>query len=88
MLLLTDVDAVYENWSSDRAEPIRKAAPEKLRAMSLAAGSMAPKVAAACRFVEAGGHDRGRRNRVACIGALDDTEAIPRNEAGTRTMSA
>jgi len=45
--------------------------------VSFAAGSMGPKVAAACRFVNATGHGAG-------IGPLDDAVAIVRGEAGTR----
>jgi len=84
LLLLTDVDAVYRDWGSDRARPIRSTTPEALSAISFAAGSMGPKVAAACRFVDAGRHDRDAGDRVAWIGALGDAAAMLRHEAGTR----
>jgi carbamate kinase len=45
--------------------------------MSFAPGSMAPKVEAACRFVEASGG-------FAAIGALEDGLAIAAGRAGTR----
>ena len=55
LLLLTDVAFVYEDWPAPCERPIRSATPAALRARSFAAGSMAPKVEAACRFVERGG---------------------------------
>jgi carbamate kinase len=76
LLLLTDVDAVHEGWGTPASRPIREGTPEQLRALDAAAGSMGPKVDAACRFVERGG-------RWAAIGALVDALAIVRGEAGT-----
>ena len=46
-----------------------------------AAGSMGPKVRAACSFVE-------RTGGVAAIGSIHDTEALVRGEAGTRVARA
>jgi len=77
LLLLTDVDAVYEDWGSERARPIAQVTPEELRAGDFPAGSMGPKVEAACRFVEGGGAFAG-------IGALADGRAILEGKAGTR----
>ncbi len=76
LLLLTDVDAVYHGWGTPAARPIGVATPGQLRELDAAAGSMGPKVDAACRFVERGG-------RWAAIGALADAVAILRGEAGT-----
>jgi carbamate kinase len=76
LLLLTDVPAVELDWGTPRARPLRMATPAELRACRFAAGSMGPKVEAACRFVEATG---GR----AAIGALTDAAAILRGQAGT-----
>jgi carbamate kinase len=78
LLMLTDADAVYAGWGGPDAAPIRRATPSMLRAMTFPAGSMAPKVEAACRFVEGGGE------RFAAIGALEDAAAILRGEKGTR----
>src|SRR3546814_13651498 len=50
--------------------------PAVLRAMDLPAGSMGPKVEAACRFVEITGG-------MAAIGRLEDSEAIIAGTAGT-----
>ena len=76
LLLLTDVDAVYRDWNTPRAAPIRRATPEELGSMRFASGSMAPKVEAACRFVREGG-------RLAGIGRLEDGARILAGEAGT-----
>lgn len=77
LLLLTDVDAVYRDYGTPKADAIRQATPSQLRQFSFAPGSMAPKVEAACEFVEATGG-------FAAIGRLDQAGAILRNEAGTR----
>ncbi len=76
LLMLTDVDAVYRDWGTPAARAIRRAAPQALRRLEFAAGSMAPKVQAACEFVEQTGAKAG-------IGRLDEAEAILRGEAGT-----
>ena len=76
LLMLTDVDAVYGDWCTPAARAIRRASPAALRTMSFAAGSMAPKVQAACEFAEQTG-------AIAAIGRLEDAEAILRGAAGT-----
>jgi carbamate kinase len=76
LLLLTDVAAVQANFGQPGAHPISRATPAQLRARRFPAGSMGPKIDAACRFVEHTGH-------TAAIGALDDTEAILAGKAGT-----
>lgn len=76
LLLLTDVDAVYSGWGTARATPIHHTTPKSLAARRYAAGSMAPKVEAACRFVRQGG-------RLAGIGRLEDAERILDGLAGT-----
>lgn len=80
LLMLTDVDAVVAGWGGPDAHPIRHATPAELRRYDFAAGSMGPKVEAACRFVEATGG-------TAAIGALEDAVAILAGSAGT-TISA
>jgi carbamate kinase len=77
LVMLTDVSAVYEHWSTPRQRAIGRTTPAALRAMTFAPGSMAPKVEAACRFVEATGG-------FAAIGALEDGEAIVASRSGTR----
>ena len=76
LLLLTDVDAVYSNWETPKAQPIQKTTPQQLRKYSFASGSMQPKVEAACRFVEATGNMAG-------IGKLEDAAEILSGERGT-----
>jgi carbamate kinase len=76
LLLLTDVDAVYEAWGTDASHPIGRTTSRLLRGLDLPAGSMGPKVEAICRFTEAGG-------TFGAIGALDHAAAILRGEAGT-----
>jgi carbamate kinase len=76
LLLLTDVDCVQDQYGTPQARPIRLATPSVLRALQFPAGSMGPKVDAACRFVEATG-------AMAAIGRLDDAEALLYRKAGT-----
>jgi carbamate kinase len=75
-LMLTDVDAAYEGWGTPAARQIRAATPDDLARLEFAAGSMGPKVEAACRFVRANGG-------FAAIGSLADAPRLLRREAGT-----
>ncbi len=76
LVMLTDTDAVYINYGEPGQRAIRRASPEALGTLSFPAGSMGPKVEAACRFASA----TGKR---AAIGALADLERILEGEAGT-----
>ena len=76
LLLLTDVPYVERGWRLPAATPIRAATPRELRSLAFAAGSMAPKVEAACRFVERTGGD-------AIIGSLDEIAAVASGDSGT-----
>jgi carbamate kinase len=76
LLLLTDVPAVWTRWPMAEGQPIGSISAAALRALSFAPGSMAPKVAAACGFVE-------RTGRFAGIGALEDAPSILAGRAGT-----
>jgi carbamate kinase len=75
-IMLTDADAVYIDWGKPTQKAIRRASPAALSAMSFAAGSMGPKVEAACRFASATG-------KKAAIGALADLNAIIAGQMGT-----
>jgi len=75
-VMATDVAAVFEGWGSPAARPIARASPAALAARSFAAGSMGPKVEAACGFAAATG-------RTAAIGALADIAGMVRGERGT-----
>jgi carbamate kinase len=76
LLLLTDVNAVIDGFGTPDARPIRRATPGELRARSFPAGSMGPKVEAACRFVTATG-------KMAAIGRLDAATALLDGTGGT-----
>jgi carbamate kinase len=80
LMLLTDVEAVQADWRTPDARPLQFATPSELRALSFAAGSMAPKIEAACRFVEATGHQ-------AAIGSLSRAGDILDGRSGTRIAS-
>jgi carbamate kinase len=76
LLIVTDVDAVYGDWGTPEQRAIRRATPSSLSGTEFAAGSMGPKVLAACRFVE-------RTGGLAAIGSIADTPALLRGSAGT-----
>ena len=76
LLILTDVPAVVSGYGTAGAQPIRRATVAQLRAMPFPAGSMGPKVEAACRFAEATG-------RAAAIGRLDAAADLLAGTAGT-----
>jgi carbamate kinase len=75
-VMLTDADAVYLDWGTPTQRAIRRATPAALSDIRFAAGSMGPKVAAACAFAQATG-------KKAAIGALEDLSRIIAGEAGT-----
>ena len=79
LLLLTDVANVEVGWGTPKASPIKRATVAELRELGLPAGSMGPKVEAACRFVEGGG-------RLAAIGRLEDAVALLSGRAGTSVV--
>jgi len=76
LMILTDVDGVEVGFGTPEAEPIRHTTVAALRARHFPAGSMGPKVDAACRFVEATG-------MVAMIGRLEDASALLDGTRGT-----
>jgi carbamate kinase len=79
--MATDADAVYIDWGKPNQRAVRSAHPDALRSHAFPAGSMGPKVDAACRFAEATG-------KKAAIGALKDLESILQGEAGTTISTA
>lgn len=80
LLLLTDVDAVYRDFGTPTAAPVRNITPDQARMLDVPAGSMGPKVTAACDFAETGG--------ISGIGRLEDALAIIDGRAGTRILKA
>jgi carbamate kinase len=81
LLLLTDVPNIEINWRTPEAKPLHDTTAAELRRYTFEAGTMAPKVDAACRFVE-------RTGRMAAIGAIEDAERIMQGKAGTRVWPA
>lgn len=79
LLLLTDVDAVYLDWGTPRQRALRRVTVDEIAGERFAAGSMGPKVEAACSFVE---HTGG----VAGIGRLDQALTILRGTEGTQIV--
>jgi carbamate kinase len=80
LVLATDVEAVYRDYGTPAQQPIAHATPLSLRSHEFAAGSMAPKVDAACHFVERTG---GR----AVIGSLDRINELLSGRAGTQVLA-
>ena len=80
LMILTNVDAVYEGWGTPAARAVRRMRPERadelIAAGELDAGGMKPKVEAAAAFVRDGGER-------AIIAQLSDGPAALRGEAGT-----
>ncbi|MCU0629807.1 MAG: carbamate kinase [Methanoregulaceae archaeon] len=81
-IMVTDTPGVYLNYKKPGAMLIRQTTPAELRQHcdQFPAGSMGPKVEAACAFVEATG-------KTAAIGAISDIEKISTGQAGTIVRS-
>jgi carbamate kinase len=78
-VIATDVDAVYAQWGTPEQRAWHEVTAVELERMHFAAGSMGPKVSAACRFAR-------RAGRPASIGSLDSIEALVAGEAGTKVL--
>jgi len=76
LVILTDVANVATGFGTPSARPIGRTTPAELRSLHLPAGSMGPKVEAACRFVESTG-------RPAMIGRLEDAAGLVAGTVGT-----
>lgn len=81
LVLLTDVAAVIANYGTPDARPLGAVTAESLADHSFAAGSMGPKVEAACRFARESG-------RTAAIGALGDLGEVIAGRAGTQVRNS
>lgn len=77
LILATDADAVYLDWGTSDKRGINLASPDIMDAYEFAAGSMGPKVEAACQFARLSG------GGAAAIGALADLPSILDGVAGT-----
>jgi hypothetical protein len=74
LAIVTGVDAVYLGWGTPDQRAIRRASPDAFASTEFAAGSMGPKVRAACQFVEETGG-------IAAIGSIHDTADLLRGAA-------
>ena len=75
-IMATDAQAVFTGFGTPDAKAIHKTSPDAIERFKFPAGSMGPKVEAACRYARTTGH-------TAAIGALADIPAIVREEKGT-----
>jgi carbamate kinase len=76
LLLLTDIDGVYLDWGKPNQQRIEKITAAELQKLQFPAGSMGPKIEAACRFVSVEG-------KMAVVGALEDASKMMNGQAGT-----
>ncbi len=81
LVIATDVSAAFIDFGKPSQKAIAQAHPDDLERLGFAAGSMGPKVQAACEFARNTG-------KVAVIGSLSDIEAIVQGTAGTRVTTA
>lgn len=77
LVIATDVDAVYTGWGTPEQAKLGSVTVDEIVEMKLPAGSMGPKVAAACGFASATKNE-------AVIGCLADIDTIVTGSAGTR----
>ena len=75
LIMLTDVAAVMTGFGTQQQKALKRATPRALAGHAFAAGSMAPKVAAAVAMAKTG--------KRAAIGSIADIEAILAGDAGT-----
>ncbi|MCL4128396.1 UNVERIFIED_CONTAM: hypothetical protein GTU68_008805 [Idotea baltica] len=81
LVIATDVDATYIDWGKPTQKAIAEAHPDDLERLGFAAGSMGPKVQAACEFAR-------KTGKVAVIGSLEQIETIATGTAGTRVSTS
>ncbi len=79
-VMATDVEGAYLDWGSPHARLLRDVTPDELRQHHFPAGSMGPKVDAACQFVD----KTGRRAAIGSIGAIED---MVKGVAGTQVRA-
>jgi carbamate kinase len=81
LVIATDVDGVYIDGGSANQTKLGQVTPDELADLNLPAGSMGPKVQAACDFARNTGNE-------AVMGSLTDIVDIVVGTAGTRVRSA
>ena len=80
LVIATDVDGVYTGWGTPQQARLGNVTVEQVVEMNLPAGSMGPKVAAACGFAT-------QTKNEAVIGSLADIDRIVAGTAGTRVRA-
>ena len=80
LVIATDVDGVYTGWGTPEQTKLGSVTVDEIVEMNLPAGSMGPKVAAACEFASATKNE-------AVIGSLADIDTIVTGSAGTRVRA-
>lgn len=80
LLLLTDVEGVFEGWGTPASRLLTEVGVEDLDRLALAEGSMRPKAEAAAGFARSTG-------AVAAIGPVHAAAAILEGRAGTRVRA-
>lgn len=75
-IMATDADGVYTEWGRPTARRLDSVTYNDLKNLHFEAGSMGPKVAAACWFAQMTG-------KTSAIGALQDLERVASGQAGT-----
>jgi carbamate kinase len=81
LVIATDVDGVYADWGTPAQRRLEQVTPDELEPMALPAGSMGPKVRAACQFVRETGHE-------AVSGPSSDISDLVDGHGGTRVRPA
>jgi carbamate kinase len=79
LVLLTDVPEVISGFGTEHARPLGRVTTTDLRAEQFPAGSMGPKIDAACQFVEA-------TDRIARIGRLSEAADVLAGHRGTEIV--
>ena len=77
LVIATDVDGVYTNLGRENQRRLGRVTPDDLAGLNLPAGSMGPKVEAACGFARTTGKE-------AIIGSLTQIADMVHGAAGTR----
>lgn len=80
LVIATDVDGVYTGWGTPEQRRLGDVTVDEVVGLDLPAGSMGPKVAAACEFAQ-------KTGKQAVIGSLADIDRIVAGSAGTRVRA-
>lgn len=80
LIIATDVDGVYLDWGQPTERKIEEISATEIEAMQFPAGSMGPKVKAACEFAKATG-------KFAMIGSIANLSDLVYGKNGTRIIA-